>query len=110
MQKTRSRVEENTVFVFNQLSRSFHLSARKICPNYSSHRCHLSSGVEVHLKAMQSWKKHFLHARGCWHLMSMVFYRQLVVLLTPKSRRLCAKSNHEMSKSCSRPGSLLTTL
>ena len=23
--------------MFNQLSRSFHLSARKICPNYSSH-------------------------------------------------------------------------
>jgi hypothetical protein len=35
---SRSRVDENYLNVFNQLSSSFHLSVRKFCPNYPSHR------------------------------------------------------------------------
>ena len=37
MQNPRSRVEDRTVTVFNQLSRVVHLSHPEICPNDPSH-------------------------------------------------------------------------
>src|SRR6185503_279261 len=39
IEKARSRVEERTVTVFNQLSRVVHLSRLEICPNGPSHVC-----------------------------------------------------------------------
>jgi len=40
IEKARSRVEERTVTVFNQLSRVVHLSRLEICPNGPSHVYH----------------------------------------------------------------------